>query len=77
MIGQNGWLERTGVTAEKEKKTPQKKTRILDSIKKIAKDMVSHESLSLIRCVSDSFRLRCITAIVVPILTPRKPATPA
>jgi len=42
MIGQNGWLERTERSSpEKEKKTPQKKAGILESIKKIAKDMVS------------------------------------
>ncbi|RGP66443.1 hypothetical protein FLONG3_8880 [Fusarium longipes] len=40
MIGDNGWLERTdrGVV-EHVVKTPQKKTRILDSIKKMAKDV--------------------------------------
>ncbi|KAI9155316.1 hypothetical protein HJFPF1_07898 [Paramyrothecium foliicola] len=39
LIGQNGWLERTGNPATKEKKSPQKKGGIIDSIKKIAKDM--------------------------------------
>ncbi|GKU01098.1 hypothetical protein FLAG1_02028 [Fusarium langsethiae] len=40
MIGDNGWLERTdrGVV-EHVAKTPQKKTRILDSIKKMARDV--------------------------------------
>ncbi|KAG8673452.1 hypothetical protein FPOAC2_06896 [Fusarium poae] len=40
MIGDNGWLERTdrGVV-EHVNKTPQKKTRILDSIKKMARDV--------------------------------------
>lgn len=41
MIGQNGWLERTEKSPDKGKKAPQKKVGILDSIKKIAKDMVS------------------------------------
>ena len=40
MIGDNGWLERTEKLQETTKKTPHKKTGILDSIKKIAKDMV-------------------------------------
>lgn len=40
MIGHNGWLERTENTLNKEKKIASKKTGILDSIKKIAKDMV-------------------------------------
>ncbi|UNI16218.1 hypothetical protein JDV02_002678 [Purpureocillium takamizusanense] len=45
MIGQNGWLERTERRSpEKEKKTPQKKTGILESIKKIAKDMTAEFS---------------------------------
>ncbi|QPC71673.1 hypothetical protein HYE68_002425 [Fusarium pseudograminearum] len=40
MIGDNGWLERTdrGVV-EQVAKTPQKKTRILDSIRKMARDV--------------------------------------
>ncbi|KAK5988709.1 hypothetical protein PT974_10197 [Cladobotryum mycophilum] len=38
MIGQNGWLERTR-SPDKQKQTPQKKPGILDSIKKMAKDM--------------------------------------
>lgn len=42
LIGQNGWLERTGGSPEK--KTPQKKGGIIDSIKKIAKDMVNTTS---------------------------------
>lgn len=42
MIGQKGWLECTEQTDyDKNKQTPQKKTRILDGIRKIAKDMVS------------------------------------
>ncbi|KJZ78870.1 hypothetical protein HIM_01643 [Hirsutella minnesotensis 3608] len=41
LIGQNGWLERTGVAADQEKKAPQKKTGILESIKRIAKDMTA------------------------------------
>ncbi len=44
LIGDNGWLERTGQPMEKldqDKKTPQKKSGLLDSIKKIAKDIVS------------------------------------
>lgn len=40
MIGHNGWLERTGKALEKVKTVPQKKAGILESIKKIAKDMV-------------------------------------
>lgn len=40
MIGDNGWLERTDKGADAAKKAPQKKAGILDSIKKIAKDMV-------------------------------------
>lgn len=40
LIGDNGWLERTGHQTEPDKKTPQKKQGLLDSIKKIAKDMV-------------------------------------
>ncbi|KAL7928706.1 hypothetical protein V8C35DRAFT_226250 [Trichoderma chlorosporum] len=40
MIGQNGWLECTEQTEfDKNKQTPQKKTGILDGIRKIAKDM--------------------------------------
>ncbi|KAM5348536.1 hypothetical protein ACJ41O_008360 [Fusarium nematophilum] len=39
MIGDNGWLERTDKVADQVKKAPQKKAGILDSIKKIAKDM--------------------------------------
>ncbi|KFA45529.1 hypothetical protein S40293_08728 [Stachybotrys chartarum IBT 40293] len=42
LIGQNGWLERTGGSPEK--KTPQKKGGIIDSIKKIAKDMTDFTS---------------------------------
>jgi hypothetical protein len=44
LIGDNGWLERTGQQAEqsdRDKKAPQKRAGFLDSIKKIAKDMVS------------------------------------
>ena len=42
MIGQNGWLECTEQTdRNKIKQTPQKKTGILDGIRKIAKDVVS------------------------------------
>lgn len=41
MIGDKGWLERTDPVEEKAKKTGMKKG-ILDGIKKIAKDMVSH-----------------------------------
>lgn len=42
MIGQHGWLESTEQTLyDKNKQSPQKKTRILDGIRKIAKDMVS------------------------------------
>lgn len=41
MIGDNGWLERTDKGVDAAKKAPQKKVGILDSIKKIAKDMVS------------------------------------
>lgn len=41
LIGQNGWLERTGNPPLKEKRSPHKKGGIIDSIKKIAKDMVS------------------------------------
>ena len=44
LIGDNGWLERTGQQDEQtemDKKTPQKRAGFLDSIKKIAKDMVS------------------------------------
>ncbi|POR32969.1 Uncharacterized protein TPAR_06834 [Tolypocladium paradoxum] len=44
MIGQNGWLERTGKASEKAKKAPQKKAGILESIKKIAKDMTAEFS---------------------------------
>ncbi|PNY23172.1 Uncharacterized protein TCAP_06889 [Tolypocladium capitatum] len=44
MIGHNGWLERTGKASEKVKKTPQKKAGILESIKKIAKDMTAEFS---------------------------------
>ncbi|KAL7948170.1 hypothetical protein V8C42DRAFT_244109 [Trichoderma barbatum] len=40
MIGQNGWLECTEQNDhDKKKQTPQKKARILDGIRKIAKDM--------------------------------------
>lgn len=53
MIGDNGWLERTDRAADAAKRAPQKKAGILDSIKKIAKDMVSlrldEENLPLTR----------------------------
>ncbi|OAA58830.1 hypothetical protein ISF_06613 [Cordyceps fumosorosea ARSEF 2679] len=42
LIGNNGWLEKTGQDSlglDGERKTPQKRAGILDSIKKIAKDM--------------------------------------
>ncbi|KAG5749112.1 hypothetical protein H9Q69_012939 [Fusarium xylarioides] len=39
MIGDNGWLERPDGNPDQSVKTPQKKTRILDNIKKLAKDM--------------------------------------
>ncbi|KAL6871603.1 hypothetical protein HDV57DRAFT_511798 [Trichoderma longibrachiatum] len=40
MIGQNGWLECTDKSdPNKDRQTPQKKTGILDGIRKIAKDM--------------------------------------
>ncbi|KAF5019753.1 hypothetical protein F66182_8225 [Fusarium sp. NRRL 66182] len=39
MIGDNGWLERTDRGVEQTAKVPQKKTGILDSIKKMAKDV--------------------------------------
>ncbi|KIL88931.1 hypothetical protein FAVG1_08182 [Fusarium avenaceum] len=39
MIGDNGWLERTDNGADQGSKVPQKKTGILDSIKKMAKDV--------------------------------------
>lgn len=42
LIGQNGWLERTEFVTGREHKASQKKTGILESIKKIAKDVVSH-----------------------------------
>lgn len=44
LIGNNGWLEKTGqetLGLDAENKTPQKRAGIFDSIKKIAKDMVS------------------------------------
>ncbi|KND92759.1 hypothetical protein TOPH_02598 [Tolypocladium ophioglossoides CBS 100239] len=44
MIGHNGWLERTGKALEKAKKAPQKKAGLLESIKKIAKDMTAEFS---------------------------------
>jgi hypothetical protein len=49
MIGDNGWLERTdrGVV-DHVAKTPQKKTGILDSIKKMAKDVVSQSELEIL-----------------------------
>ncbi|KOS19536.1 hypothetical protein ESCO_001064 [Escovopsis weberi] len=40
MIGKNGWLECTKSTGNQRQAPQQKKTGILDSIKKIAKDMV-------------------------------------
>lgn len=40
MIGDNGWLERPNGGSDQSSKTPQKKTGILDNIKKLAKDMV-------------------------------------
>ncbi|EHK18657.1 uncharacterized protein TRIVIDRAFT_44349 [Trichoderma virens Gv29-8] len=44
MIGQHGWLECTEQTDyDKNKQTPQKKTRILDGFRKIAKEML-HQS---------------------------------
>ena len=48
MIGDNGWLERTEKLQETPKKANQKKNGILDSIKKIAKDMVSTKDRVLI-----------------------------
>ncbi|KAF5650317.1 hypothetical protein F52700_388 [Fusarium sp. NRRL 52700] len=39
MIGDNGWLERPDGGPDQSAKTPQKKTRILENIKKLAKDM--------------------------------------
>ncbi|KAF5563142.1 hypothetical protein FNAPI_2812 [Fusarium napiforme] len=39
MIGDNGWLERPDGGPDQSAKTPQKKTGILDNIKKLAKDM--------------------------------------
>ncbi|EWZ96578.1 hypothetical protein FOWG_03905 [Fusarium oxysporum f. sp. lycopersici MN25] len=39
MIGDNGWLERPNGGSDQSSKTPQKKTGILDNIKKLAKDM--------------------------------------
>ncbi|KAF5657823.1 hypothetical protein FCIRC_13126 [Fusarium circinatum] len=39
MIGDNGWLERPDGRPDQSAKTPQKKTGILDNIKKLAKDM--------------------------------------
>ncbi|KAL9563230.1 hypothetical protein ACKAV7_012597 [Fusarium commune] len=39
MIGDNGWLERPDGGSDQSSKTPQKKTGILDNIKKLAKDM--------------------------------------
>ncbi|KAF5667548.1 hypothetical protein FHETE_5606 [Fusarium heterosporum] len=44
MIGDNGWLERTNKGGDQMVKAPQKKTGILDSIKKIAKDVELHYS---------------------------------
>jgi hypothetical protein len=44
MIGDNGWLERTDNGADQVSKAPQKKTGILDSIKKMAKDVVCLEN---------------------------------
>ncbi|KAM4066955.1 hypothetical protein HRG_000965 [Hirsutella rhossiliensis] len=41
LIGQNGWLERTGFASGRDQKVRQKKTGILESIKKIAKDMTA------------------------------------
>lgn len=42
LIGRNGWLERTERSSpEKEKKAPPKRAGILESIKKMAKDVVS------------------------------------
>lgn len=41
MIGRDGWLERTEKLSDQDKKAPQRKVGILDSIKKIAKDIVS------------------------------------
>lgn len=40
LFGDNGWLEKTGEMVERETKTPQKKGKLFDSIKKIARDMV-------------------------------------
>ncbi|KAF5694289.1 hypothetical protein FDENT_1311 [Fusarium denticulatum] len=39
MIGDNGWLERPDGGPDQSAKTPQKRTGILDNIKKLAKDM--------------------------------------
>ncbi|KAF4509552.1 hypothetical protein G6O67_003716 [Ophiocordyceps sinensis] len=41
LIGQNGWLERTGFASWREPKAPHKKTGILESLKKIAKDVTA------------------------------------
>lgn len=49
MIGDNGWLERTDrAVVEQVAKTPQKKTGILDSIKKMAKEVVSQQELEVL-----------------------------
>lgn len=40
LIGQNGWLERTELASGRQQRAPQKKTGILESIKKMAKDVV-------------------------------------
>lgn len=47
LIGNNGWLEKTGqdsVGLDADGKAPHKKAGIIDSIKKIAKDMVCSKS---------------------------------
>jgi hypothetical protein len=46
MIGTNGWLERTGGSPEKLGKKGQKKMGIFQSLKKMAKEMVSTRRIS-------------------------------
>lgn len=40
LIGDNGWLEKTGNQTPKETRSPPKKAKLFDSIRKLARDMV-------------------------------------
>ncbi|KAF5641820.1 hypothetical protein F25303_6775 [Fusarium sp. NRRL 25303] len=63
MIGDNGWLERPDGGPDRSSKTPQKKTRILDNIKKLAKDMTELHYTS--RRVQSAIRPRPTSQVAI------------